>query len=93
MIILKKTEIFTTSVYYTEFVLFINLFEYERLFDALEVVHSKRIPPLPVSDNDNALVALSTPDNFNEIPDETMGSVVNVILFRQQKEAKQRTSL
>ncbi|KTD11105.1 CBS domain protein [Legionella gratiana] len=69
---------------------FNSVFENDSLFDALEIMHSKKIRRLPVINNDKALVGIITLDDFIEILAETTAKAVDVIKFQQQKEAKQR---
>ncbi|QEY51562.1 CBS domain-containing protein [Legionella longbeachae] len=70
---------------------FSSVFENDKLLDALELMHSKKIRRLPVINNDKALVGIITLDDFIEILAENMAKVVDVIKLQQQKEAKQRT--
>ncbi|KTC90298.1 CBS domain-containing protein [Fluoribacter dumoffii] len=70
---------------------FFSVFEKDSLFDALEVMHSKKIRRLPVIKEDNTLIGIITLDDFIEILTETMIQVVDVIKLQQKKEAKQRT--
>ncbi|KTD73302.1 CBS domain-containing protein [Legionella tucsonensis] len=70
---------------------FTYIFENDSLFDALEMMHSKKIRRLPVVDNDKALIGIITLDDFIEILAETMVNVVDVVKLQQKKEARQRT--
>ncbi|PWY54876.1 CBS domain-containing protein [Legionella qingyii] len=67
------------------------VFENDSLFDALEMMHSKKIRRLPVVNHDKMLIGIITLDDFIEILAETMVKMVDVIKFQQKKEAKQRT--
>ncbi|HHF7365444.1 TPA: CBS domain-containing protein [Legionella bozemanae] len=70
---------------------FTCIFENDSLFDALEMMHSKKIRRLPVVNNENALIGIITLDDFIEILAETMVNVVDVVKLQQKKEAIQRT--
>ncbi|WP_454780739.1 CBS domain-containing protein [Legionella sp. WA2022007384] len=66
------------------------VFENDSLFDALEIMHSKKIRRLPVVNNNKMLVGIITLDDFIEILAETMVKVVDVVKLQQKKEAKQK---
>ncbi|KTD41322.1 CBS domain-containing protein [Legionella parisiensis] len=70
---------------------FTCIFENDSLFDALDMMHSKKIRRLPVVDNENSLIGIITLDDFIEILAETMVNVVDVVKLQQKKEARQRT--
>ncbi|MCE0723749.1 MULTISPECIES: CBS domain-containing protein [Legionella] len=70
---------------------FTYVYENDSLFDALEMMHSKKIRRLPVVDNDKTLIGIITLDDFIEILAETMVNVVDVVKLQQKKEARQRT--
>ncbi|STY29288.1 CBS domain protein [Legionella wadsworthii] len=67
------------------------VFENDSLFQALEVMHSKKIRRLPVINEDRSLVGIITLDDFIEILNETIFKMVDVVKLQQKKEEKQRT--
>lgn len=71
---------------------FTYVFENDSLFDALEMMHSKKIRRLPVVDNDNALIGIITLDDFIEILAETMVNVVDVVKLQQKKKQNKEHS-
>ncbi|MCW8400338.1 CBS domain-containing protein [Legionella sp. PATHC038] len=67
------------------------VFENDSLFDALEIMHSKRIRRLPVISENKTLIGIITLDDLIEILTETMTHIVDVVKLQQKKEARQRT--
>ncbi|MCW8407462.1 CBS domain-containing protein [Legionella sp. PATHC035] len=67
------------------------VFENDSLFDALEIMHSKKIRRLPVISENKTLIGIITLDDLIEILTETMTHIVDVVKLQQKKEARQRT--
>ncbi|CAM3026111.1 CBS domain protein [Legionella steigerwaltii] len=70
---------------------FSSVFENDSLFDALEIMHSRKIRRLPVINEDKTLIGIITLDDLIEILTETMTHIVDVVKLQQKKEARQRT--
>ena len=64
--------------------------EENSLYDALELMNTKKVRRLPVVNQDTKLVGIITIDDIIEILSEMMGQLVSVTKLQQKKEEKLR---